>query len=146
MIIMLWCKLPGARLDYPRGPPCLCLQWGPPGWRRRRPWPQANARDSALYICLRWSVHVSGSVVHNVCMWGSVCLLSWFTTLSAFLVQLSGVLVYLSAVWVDFVWILSLATPHGGFTKLAVTHEPKKFENWFFHQTSYKNVLFWLKR
>ena len=52
-------------------------------------------------------------------------MLSWFTTLSAFLVQLSGVLVYLSAVWVHFVWILSSATPHGGFTKLAVTHEPK---------------------
>ena len=55
-------------------------------------------------------------------------MLSWFTTLSAFLVELFGVLVYLSAVWVHFVWILSSATPHGGFTKLAVSHEPKRFE------------------
>ena len=55
-------------------------------------------------------------------------MLSWFTTLSVFLVQLSGVLVYLSTVWVHFVWILCSATSHGGFPKLAVSHEPKRFE------------------
>ena len=70
-------------------------------------------------------------------------MLSWFTILSVFLVQLSGVLVYLSAVLVHFVWILCSATPHGGFTKLAVSHEPKRFEAWFFHQNSYKTVLFY---
>ena len=69
-------------------------------------------------------------------------MLSWFTTLSAFLVQLSRVLVYLSAVCVHFVWILSLATPHGGFTKLAVTHETKFFRPDLFTKLPIKMFFF----